>query len=164
MRGSGRMNTVDYLCTYINGGVKSEGYICAPNIIVNSLGQTDYVKSFFGKKICRLVRTVSAEGKYAVELLLFVGSLHLGNLVDVVTLDNLHHLVWCALCAKDCAALRQNTRKILGLHNFTIIVYKTVKTVSYSDYLDIILAEKGIARLRRASYRRIESGTVASAG
>ena len=107
--------------------------------------------------------SVAAERQYAVELLLFIGGFHFSDLVYVVSFDNLHHLIRCTLCAEYRSALGEYAGKILRLHYTAVIMDQTVETVGYADYLNVVLAEHGVAGFCRTSYSSVKSGAVASA-
>ena len=101
--------------------------------------------------------------QYAVELLLFIGGFHFSDLVYVVGFDNLHHLIWCTLCAEYRSALSEYAGKILRLHYTAVIMDQTVETVGYADYFNVVLAEHGVTGFCRTSYSSVKSGAVASA-
>ena len=61
------MKSVDNVGSGVYSGVETECNACAPDIIVNSLWQTDNIKSLFGKKSCGLGSAGSAKWEQAVE-------------------------------------------------------------------------------------------------
>ena len=96
---------VDYVCCNINSGMKTEGNVCSPDVVIYCFGQSDYIQPLFGKEICSFVCAVSAQRKQAVKLLLLIGLLHFGNLINIILLDDLHHLKGSTLCTENCSAL-----------------------------------------------------------
>ena len=51
MAGSRSMNTVNGIGSHLNSRIKAEGHICTVEIIINGLGTTDNIQSFFRQKI-----------------------------------------------------------------------------------------------------------------
>ena len=159
----GGVYTINDLRADINGGVETEGNVRAVDIIVDGLGQSDYVQSFLGEHIRSLVSAVSAEREQAVKPEIFVGLLHLFDLVDVVVLDYLHHLVRRAFCAEDSASRCKDTREVGRRHLLVIAVDKPVIAVVNADDLYLVFAESLISRLCNTADSCVKSRAVAAA-
>ena len=92
------LETVDNIGCDLHCGMTAEGNICAVNIVINGLGQSDNVKALLRKQVCGFMSAVSAKGEQTVKLLLLVGILHLLYLVDIILADTGYWYASFCLC------------------------------------------------------------------
>ena len=157
------MQPINGIRVNIHCGLIAEGHIRAINIVVDGLGQTDYVQPLLCQQVGGLVGAVAPKGQQAVQLLLFVGFLHILDLVHVVLPDDGHHLEGLPLGTQNGAPLGQNTGKIRGIHIPAQVVDQAIVTVGDPHDLYLVRAKLLEACLGNATNGGVQSGAVPAA-
>src|ERR1700676_1567243 len=70
---SSRVKTVNRFTHYVAGGIKSEGIVRSAQIVVNGLGNSDYVQAFFVEFLGDRQGIVPSDGDQGVNLVLLDG-------------------------------------------------------------------------------------------
>src|SRR5699024_92087 len=159
----GGVDAVDDVGGNVHRGVEAEGDVGAVDVVVDGLGQADDVQPLLGQEVGGLVGAVAAQTEQAVQLEVVVGLFHGGDLVDLVLLNDLHHLEGGALGAQNGAAQGQQAAEIVRLHLLVVAVDQAVIAVQDADDLDIF-AHADVERFRHAADGRVQTGAVAAGG
>ena len=159
--GGGSVHAVDDVGGDIHGGVEAEGDVCAPDVVIDRLGQADDIQALFGEEVCGLVGAVAAQADEAVQLGLFVRLLHRLDLVDLVFFDDAHHGKRRAACAQDGAAQREDAGEIALLHLTVVTLDQAGIAVLDADDLRV---KEGIAGACNAADTGVQAGAVAAGG
>ena len=163
MAAGGGVDAVDHLGVDLHRSVETEGHIGAIDVVVNGLGQADDVQALLRQQICGLVGAVAAQAQQAVQFQILIGLFHGGHFVDLVLLDDLHHLEGGALGAQDGAAQSEQAAEIVGLHLFVVPVDQPMVAVQDADDLHVV-PHADVQRFRHAADGRVQAGTVAAGG
>ena len=156
-----RVNVIDALCRDINCALEAEGHVRAPQIVVDGLGKSDYIESFFTEQVGRLVRAVAAAHDQTVKLQFVICLLHCRHFVDSVLIGLADRLEGNAACSEDRAASCKNALKILSRQNAElavdqalVAVFKSVELHRFFGVVDDAFeyaAHRGIERLAVAA-------------
>ena len=155
-----RVYPVNNVCSDVNSAVKAECDVCTVDIIVDRLWQTYNIKTLLTEQVRRLVCAVTSQSNKAVKLHLLVILFHCGNLVNIVLFNYAHIAVGLAAGSENCAAQRQQSRKIIRLHNMIRSVDKTLVSVVDTNELHVHKIERGVSHSPDSG---VQSRTVSSA-
>ena len=156
------MDAIQRICCNVDRALEAKGHIRSPEIVVDGLGQRYNVQAFLTQQVRCLMCAVAAENYQAVQLQLIIGLFHRRHFVDTVCAGLTDQLVRSTAAAKDCAALCQNTRKIVIRHQTELSVDQSLITVLKA--IDFNVFRAVIKHLCHASHRCIQCLTVAAAG
>ena len=132
------MYVVDNIRGDVNGALEAEGGICAVDIVVNSLRESDDVHSGIHQELCALLRPVAAHDDQAVEVEAVIGVEHGGDkAVAVLVNDVFSGDIALAGGAEYRAALGKDAGEVIRLHEFVIPLYKAAIAVVHTVYLKV---------------------------
>ena len=139
MRKSGRVNIIHKVCCNIDSTLISKCGISAPNIVIDSFRQCNYIHSSIHKKLGTFLGAVAAHNYKAIKIKPVICCKHLWHKVVSVFVNNSFTCyIFLTGCPKNCSTLSNNTRKIFSLHKLVVAFYKAAITIIHSVDLYIV--------------------------